>query len=342
MRARVLQERSMPLEGYKELRKIRETASRYQQPMIEYLTYRYELNYLSESNFYELSDELLIKTQMAAKAVLKNINQIQDHYSLFELLKYRLIHTGKLSSDDEKRKLNDLMLSEMVLMTDKNKKSFSSQKLHLLFQSFFFTDIGDDQSALKIFKQLNQLFEENTQLHDHPPFDYLSGLNGILDSLHIQKNYKEIGFYINKVKLLDKPDYPEYFRYLVRKTIATYNLIVFIGTGNIDEAVDYIHSFESNLLTAYNMIEEERQWELYFYCSLAFFCKKDFKKAHKYISEVTRDQKMHAYHFILGIAQHFLNRRAHQHYVAFRIGAVVNILERFENRTEFLFAFGQG
>jgi hypothetical protein len=298
MRARILQERSMSQEGYRELRKIRELATKFQQPVIEYLTYRYELNYFAESNFHQLSDEVLIKTQMQAKSVIKNINQIHDHYSLFELLKYRLIHSGKLSSDDDREKLNDLMLSEMVLLTDKTKKSFSAQKLHLLFQSFFFTDIGDDQSALKIFKQLNNLFEENPQLHDHPPLDYLSSLSGILDSLHMQKNYKEISFYINKLKPLDEPEYPEYFRYLVRKTIAMYNLVVFIGRGNFQEAIDYIHSFESNLLTAYNMIEEERQWELYFYCSLAFFCKKDFKKAHKYISEVMRDQKMHSYHVI--------------------------------------------
>lgn len=293
MRVRILEERSMAAESYKELKKVREVCSRFQQHYIEYLTYRYELDHFSASNFFELSDETLIKTQMQAKNVIKSINHIQDHYSLFELLKYRLTHTGKVSSDEEKKRLNDLMLSEMVLVAGKAKNSFASQKLHLLFQSFFFTDIGDYQSALKTFQQLNRIFEDNQELLDHPPLDYLSSLNGILDSLHMLNNYEEISFYIEKVKLLDQPVYPEYFRYQARKAVATYDLVILLGKKKFTEAIEYIQSFESNLLKAYNMVDEERQWELYFYCSLAYFCIGDLKKAHKYISEVMRDQKLH-------------------------------------------------
>ena len=292
MRIKVLQERSLADEGYELLKKIRTNANHSQQHLIEYFTYREELNYMADSNFSNLSDKRLVETQMKAKDILKSLNHIQDHHSLFELLKYRLVHSGKVSSDEEKKRLNDLMLSEMILVSGKSKNSFASQKLHLLFQSFFFTDIGDYQSALKTFRSLNDLFEKSLKLLDNPPLDYLSALNGILDSLHTLEKYKEITYYIDKLRLLDEAVYPEYFRYQVRKTITVYQLVIFIGEKKFAEAIDYIHSLDNNLLKMYNMVNEEKQWELYFYCSLAYLRNKDWKKAHTYIGEVMRLHKI--------------------------------------------------
>ncbi len=246
-----------------------------QQPVIEYLTRRYELNYFSDLNFQGITDESLVEMQMKAKEVLRRINQVQDHHSLFELLKYRLIHSGRATSEDQRKKLNDLMLSEMALVSHKGKNNFIAQKMHLLFQSFFFYDVGDYPSALKVFHELTQLFEKNADRLDHPPLDYLSTLSGILDSLHNLKNFGENNFYLDKVRQLDQPTYPEYFRILVRKTVASHQLGTLTACGNNKKAVSYIKSLDDSLLRSNPMIDEERQWELYFYCSLAYFGTKD-------------------------------------------------------------------
>lgn len=306
MRVRVLQERSLPKEGYKLLKKIRESASNAQQHFIEYITYRYELNYLSDLGFSNLSDDALVQTQMKARRVLKTVASIQDHYSLFETLKYRVIHSGQVLSDEERKRLTDLLLSELVLVADKTKNSFTAQKLHLLFQSFFFTNTGDYQSALKVFYELNTLFENNQHILDNPPLDYLSSLNGILDSLHVLGNFDEINFYIDKLKNLDKQDYPEHFRYLVRKTEAIYRLVILVGKNKFKTAKDYIESLESGLLSSYSMVNEEKQWELYFYCSLTYFCNNDLKKAHVFIRELMWDNKPH-YQLLICKAIRLLN-----------------------------------
>ncbi|HEY4060737.1 MAG TPA: hypothetical protein VGM30_02495 [Puia sp.] len=290
MRARVLRERSLEEESYSQLKKIRGLASQSQQHFIEYLTYRDELDHFADSDFRELSDKALIEVQMKAKDILKSLNHIQDHHSLFEILKYRLVHSGRVSSEEDKKRLNDLMLSEMILVANKSKNSFASQKLHLLFQSFFFTDIGDHQSALKTFRSLNGQFEQNLELLNNPPLDYLSALNGILDSLHSLQKYGEMGFYTDKLKQLDQPVYPEYFRFRVRKTIAVYQLSILLGEKRAAEAKEYARSIDS-LLRPYGMVDEEKQWELYFYCSLAFFHNKDWKRAHAYIGEVMKNHK---------------------------------------------------
>lgn len=286
MRARILKERSLTEEGFRELKKIQETAIRSEQHYIQYLTYRYELDYFGGENFKGLTDNELINLQMKARHTLKTINHIQEHHSLLELLKYRLVHTGKVLSDDDKKQLNDLMLSEMIIMAGKTNNSLAAQKLHLMFQSFFFTNIGDYQSALKTFYELNRLFERNLDLLNNPPLDYLTTLSGILDSLHTLGNSAEMAFYINKVKTLDTPAYPEYFRYMALKIVATNELAILINERHFDEAVKYIESFQPGFLNAYNMIDEEKQWELYFYCSLSYFQIKNLKKAHKLIREI--------------------------------------------------------
>lgn len=292
MRVKVLQERSLHEEGYLLLKKVRKSANASQQHLAEYLTLREELDYLSDSSFQGITDKTLIETQMKAKDILKMLNHIHDHHSLFELLKYRLIHSGKISSDEERKRLNDLMLSEMILVAGKSKNSFAAQKLHLLFQSFFFTDVGDYQSALKTFHPLNRLFEQNLKLLNKPPLDYLSTLNGILDSLHTLKKYNEIGYYIERLKQLDQPAYPEYFRYQVRKTAIVYQLAILIGEGRLTEALELIKNTEASILKMYPMINEEKQWELHFFYSLSYFSRKDWKKADNYISQVIQLHKV--------------------------------------------------
>jgi hypothetical protein len=59
------------------------------------------------------------------------------------------------------------------------------------------------------------------------------------------------------------------------------------------EAIAYIEGFESGFLKAYNLVNEEKQWELYFYCSLVYFKKREWKKAHAYIGEAMRENTLH-------------------------------------------------
>jgi hypothetical protein len=293
MRVRVLLERSLPEEGHRELKKIRAQAQVQQQHFIEYITYRSELNHLSDANFPDMGDRALVETQMKAKSLLRNLNHIHDHHSLLELLKYRLVHAGKISSEENKKKLNDLVLSEMALVSGKSEHSFAAQKLHLLFQSFFFTDIGDYRSALKTFASLNRLFEQHLSLLDNPPLDYLSALSGILDSLHMLKHHEQTPFYIEKVMQMDRPDYPEYFRCQVRKTTVVYQLIQLLVQQKFREAVNHLRTLPADLLSAYHMVNEEKQWELYFFSSLAHLGLRDWKKAHQYVNDV---MLRHAFH----------------------------------------------
>lgn len=291
MRSRVLKERSLALEGNERLKKIRRLASRTQQHWIEYFTYRDELNFLSDTDFGGISDKDLIGSQMKAREILRDLSSIQNHYSLYELLKHRIVHAGKISSEENKKQLYDLMLSEMALVAEKSKYSFTSQKLHLLFQSFFFIEIADYRSALTTFYSLNRLFEEHLSLLDHPPLDYFSTLSGIIDALRTLKQYAEMDFYLGKIAELDKPVYPEYFRHEIRKTLCIFRIAVHTDGGDFKAAREFVSSLDPDTLQLYSYINEEKSWELYFYCSLSYFGSLELKKAHAYIGKAMQLHK---------------------------------------------------
>ena len=294
MRVKILQERSLAEEAHHELKKIRKKAEESQNHFVQYMTFRYELNYLSEVDFPGMSDTYLVEMQMKAKESLRTMHHIEGHYSLYELLKYRLIHYGGIKSDEDKKKLNDLLLSEVSLVAGKVKNSFESRKLHLLFQSFFFTHTGDHKSALKTFQELNKLFEQNTHLQEHPPIAYFSSLDGILDSLNSNQHYEQMPFYIDKISGIDVTSCPDHFRYLLQKTIAVYSLKLLIQNQNYSEAIAYIKTLEPNLWAAYHLINVEKRMELHFYCSLAFFGQKEYKKALKYLIDITPESAQYA------------------------------------------------
>ncbi|ANH83082.1 hypothetical protein A8C56_20735 [Niabella ginsenosidivorans] len=289
--AKILKERSLEEEALKVIKKVHRKAVQYQLPWVEYYCQRYILNQYADNNFSELSEAALVKLQMNGKHILKGFHHIHDHYSLYELLKYRLIHGGKVISEEGRKKLNDLMLSETVLIASKS-KSFTSQKLHLLFQSFFFTDIGDYTSALKSFYQLNALLEKNEDLLDKPPVDYLEALNGIIDSLRILHNKTEIRYYISKLKKLDRNTFPEYFRYLVRKTVALQEMAGYLLGEEWEAALHFLKTIPADIFHHYAMVDEEKQSALYFYAGLVHFKSRDFKKAHLLIREVMTQFKL--------------------------------------------------
>jgi len=299
LRVKIMQERSLQAEAYKELKKIKEQALSAEHHIVQYMISRIELEHLSGQRFTGITDTHLVEMQMRAKETLRTIQNIEAHHSLYELIKHRLTYLGKIVSDDDKKKLNDLLLSEISLVTGKGKNSFESRKLHLLFQSFYFTDIADHRSALRSFHELNRLFEQNPNLNDHPPMDYFSALDGILDSLRSVRQYGQISIYIDKLQKLDTAALPEYFRFLLKKTIAIYSLSVFIGEADFTGAINYINAMNPQVLASYHLVHSEKQAELHFYCALAWFGKKDFKRAHKCLHNALADyhaQSQHAIH----------------------------------------------
>ncbi|RYY00993.1 MAG: hypothetical protein EOO53_20295, partial [Gammaproteobacteria bacterium] len=219
LQIKILKERNLHANAYFEIKKNEKRAEKYQELPILYFLKREELNYLSQNNYSGIKEKELIAKQVAAKDILRDLRNIQEHHTLYELLKHRLNNTSQILSEQSKTELNDLVFSEIAIINTNTKQSLESKKLHLLFQSFYFIKTGDYRSALRTFYILNELYENKLLNLQHPPIDYYAMLDGILDSLRMIDHYDEMDYFLNKLALLQKNEYPEYFKLLVKKTI---------------------------------------------------------------------------------------------------------------------------
>jgi len=298
MKARLCFERSLPARGLKELKKAQKLANESQDNLVFYMAARMELNQIADTGFTNLAEQELVDMQMKAKHSLQVLRQVQEHYSLYELLSYRLSLPQVKFKDNDRKKLNDLVLSELSLTTRGSQHQFESKKLHLLFQSFFFIHTGDYQSALKIFKQLNGIIELNEPLWGHPPYDYLSALEGFLSSLRNIKYYQDMEYFIGKVEHLAQKQYTEHFSMMVQQTVYLYKIIVLIGEKDYKEAVNYFESIKQNIPLGAGVTNNEKLMELLFFAGLALFKTGNLQKANKYLMYAIDAKKNHEANFI--------------------------------------------
>lgn len=260
MTARLCIERSIPEYGLKELSHAKHSATKQQNHIVAYHAERMELSLLANLDFPNMDEDALIGMQMELKTSLAKIKQIQEQFSLYELLNLRTINQVLISKPANNKNIQDLIFSELSLISGKNKNMFSAQKLHLLFQSFFFIHISDYKSALRVFKSLNEQFELNEDKWDFPPYDYLSALDGILDSLRTIKKYEEMLFYIEKLESLYNRTYPEHFRNEIRKTSQVYSLHHLMGLGMVNEALAIAN--QNSIALPFHTISDSKDLEM--------------------------------------------------------------------------------
>lgn len=286
MKARLCFERSIPISGQKELRKANRLATANQHHAVAYESARMELGLLADMGFPNLTEQQLVDKQMKAKATLQSLRQIHEHYSLYELLSLRLSE-GNLTVGGNKddKKVNDLILSELSLTTRGSQHQFELQKLHLLFQSFFFIHTGEYQSALNIFKNLNHLIASHERMWDYPPYDYLSALDGILDSLRSIRYHAEMGHFIDKLEKLSRRPYPDHFKNLAQLTVQAYRLNMLTGLGDIPAALKFHDTLKNEHLHMENAGIHEKQLELLYFSGLAYFMANQWKKARKFTAQ---------------------------------------------------------
>lgn len=294
MKARLCFERSIPNRAHKELQKAFKLASGSQNHLVAYQASRMELTALADISFPNITEQQLVDRQMKAKHTLQSLRQLHEHYSLYELLSHRLTKGALTVGGSSDKKINDLILSELSLTTRGSQHQFEPQKLHLLFQSFFFIHTGEYRSALRIFNQLNKLIEANEPMWDYPPYDYLSALDGILDSLRSIGFYREMAHFINKTVALSERAYPDHFGSLATLTSLAYRLSMHLGMGDLREALLVLD--KRNREPHHTAITEshEKQLEYLYFEGLTYFLSRQWNKANKCLNRLFAAAKQNA------------------------------------------------
>jgi tetratricopeptide (TPR) repeat protein len=279
MKAKLYTERSLPDRALKELRRTQQQSQANEDHLLSYLCARMELSQLARTGFKDLNQQDLIAFQMRSKKTLQILRQTHEHHSLYELLSHKLLKEGISLSDKSDKSLDDLVLTELGIITQGSSHRFESRKLHLLFQSYFFIHKGDYNAALNLFKQLNKLMEENEAILDFPPYDYLDTLEGIISSLISIKYYEEMPYFINKIADLQAKKFPEHFSNLTHQIISIYEMAQLSGQQRFEEA---LQSHERNRIQGRFkevIVSPEKYIEYLFNSSVAYLHCGKIKKA---------------------------------------------------------------
>lgn len=285
-RAEILFERGLVDDSFAELRKARKLAEFYEYDLLSMLIRRKELKYMSSIDFAGITEKRLVDKQMKLNEIIKYTRNANQHVQLYDIIKYRLTYKGLARSDRQQQHLNDLVLSELHLVSNTTHKTFETEKLHLLFQAAYFLNSGNYKTALRFYQELIDLFEENKHLMLHPPIHYFNALKGILDSLQSAKLYKEMPYFIEKVKEIESKDYPQDFLLSVNTFCYLSEFSYYFQTGDIESARELKLTYEESLLKKTDMLNLQLQLELNLNAAILALALGDPKEARKGMKKI--------------------------------------------------------
>ncbi|CAN5726451.1 hypothetical protein BH10BAC3_BH10BAC3_38100 [soil metagenome] len=284
LKATILLDKSLYREGFEVLHKVQRDAEAYEQYILLLLAARMELNYLNSLNFPGLTEKELQKKQGKIEEVIRYIKNSHQHSTLYEILKCRLAYKGHVRTDEQKKELNDLVVSEMTIMANPLAFTVESAKIHLLFQANYFITINDYISALKAFYELIELLEEHRYLWIDSPVDYLVSIEGILDSLRTIGQFESMNFFLDKLAKL--PRQTGQFEVMIQRVNYIYILSSYTDRGQYRKALLLPGKFKESLFDKIDMLDPNKQAEVFLYTALIYFGNNDLDKSHLYLGKV--------------------------------------------------------
>ena len=284
--SKVLFERKLPHEAIEELVVASQMARTYEDDIMQMLAARVEMLQASELGFAGLSEKELVARQVKALAVMKYSRAISQHNFLLDVLNYRLLYKRHSTPEEEKEMLNDLVLNELHIVSGSTYTGFQAEKLHLLFQSAYYIEVGNYVSAVRNYKRLLELFKENYHLIQNPPVYYLNALVGVLESLFTVGAYVEMEHFIGVLHRLSHEDYPTDFLLKVNWLEYHYRMMIFLQTGDWEKMGETKEEFSAILACRVVYLPLDVQLKYRLLDALAFFVTGKLKEAQKSLKPV--------------------------------------------------------
>lgn len=289
MNTKVLYEKSLYQECFLLLTKIQNEAVKYENFTILLIAQKMELDYLLSLDFPDTTEQELLNKQYKINETLKKIRKINEHASLYELLKHRILHKGPVRSNKQKQEMNDLVVSEMSIVSSSGFENFEIQKNHKLFQSNYLINVGDYKSALNSYYELNNIFEQNMHLLSNPPMYYLNTIEGVLESLRTIRNYEGMTYFINQLSKLETTSV--HFKFQIDCVIFLYSLLPLVDTGKFTEAFKMIEKYKESIIDKTNLLSTEKQIQLLLYTAIVYLGTGEPHKARKIITRITQSER---------------------------------------------------
>lgn len=291
-RANILFKRKLIEEAFEYLAQAANLATLYESEVMQIIVAKTEIYFLSVLGFPSLSEKQLVSKQVKLQELLRYSRTISQFHSLRDTLNYRLLHKGLTSFKEKKEELNDLVLSELNLISNNSISNTQIEKLHLLFQSTYYLETGNYASAVRNYKQLIDLFGKNFHLTQNPPIYYLNAIEGVLESLLAMGIYSEMQYFLNKLRELNNKDNPTDFLLKVLWLDYFYEIIIIIHVGDFEKATAIQDQFRESLLKKITQLPLDTQLQFHLVNTILLFSQNKFAEAHKMIKNILAEGKI--------------------------------------------------
>lgn len=291
-RANILFERKLFDEAFGELKNAEEHAVLYEDDVMQVLISRTKMRFLSILDFPKISEKELVAQQVKLSEQIIYARRINQYNYLLDILNHRLLYKGLANSREKIDELNDLVLSELYLVSNNPKIDFQTQMLHLLFQSSYHLEVGDYALAIRNYKYLINLFTDNVNLMLNPPVYYLSAIEGILDSLLSIGIYSEMPHFLGILRQLYKSEYPADFHLKILWLDYFFQSLIILNTGTYEQISSLQEYFEEVLLKKTPYLPLDIQLQFYLINTLFLLSQKKYKDAKKTLMNIFSEGKV--------------------------------------------------
>lgn len=239
-----------------------------------------ELEIGVDQKFSDWTEEELIRAHTEIQQ-----NEIQEeaqrkHASLYEIVLCRYWKNGVVRSQRQKAQLNDIMLEEHQIVMNHRQDTFTTQQLHLHFQSIYFRMTSDWENCLRSFHALDELFQNNPAEWMAKPTQYIRFLQDVLETLRCFEAFEEMDYFLSRLESLQQTNPPEKAR--VQLMMREHQLHRALAMGNFKTNTFDIPkiSLQNDRVVRQDII----QWK--FTLSRFHLSNKDFPTALKLINEL--------------------------------------------------------
>ncbi len=293
MQANFLYQRHFIDEAFEPLYKAKQLAKKNEQDILLMLIRRIEISYIQETGFRGLTEKALVKKQTKLIETQKYTRSTNMHISLYSTLKYRLKSLDKIRSKKQKELMNDLVLSELNLISNNYYQGFESMKLHLLFQATYYLNTGSYKSAIRYYNELLNIFDENEHIKKNPPIYYLTTLEGIINSVLTAGLYNEIPVFINKLQKLHKKDLQKDFLLRVEWLIIFSKTLYLLQKNSYVEAKNLFFYDNQIFFKKTNTLPIEDKLNLHLCSTIICLYNNEIKQANTHMRKIIRESKLY-------------------------------------------------
>lgn len=209
------------------------------------LAQKMELEFQLSLDFPRISEGELFARHNLQRKLIKRIDSISSHASLYHLLRHRMNNIGSIKSPAQQKMLSDLVVSEHYAFSTDTNKAFELERNHKMFQASYLLETGDMQGAIGIYADLHNQFMANPHLQTSSVMTgHLNVVEGIFKVLRYHRRYDEIGNFIKSLEPLTH-NLTQSAKSDIMHIIAVYSVVPYIDTGYFDVAEQIYNKYQS-------------------------------------------------------------------------------------------------